>query len=163
MSDPQSFLNLCDPMDCSPPGSSVHGIFQARILEWAAIFQPSPGDPPDPGIELRSPTLQAESLLSEPPGQPRRTVGDISVNCGASSQKMETSMTVTLHKPQDHESPLLEGGIGAQFFWEIYIPKVLKLSPFFESAILFLSICLKETFEMNTENYGLCYVSIINK
>ena len=29
---------LCNPMDCSPPGSSVHGIFQARILEWVAIF-----------------------------------------------------------------------------------------------------------------------------
>ena len=29
---------LCDPMDCSPPGSSVHGVFQARILEWVAIF-----------------------------------------------------------------------------------------------------------------------------
>ena len=29
--------NLCDPMDCSPPGSSVHGIFQARVLEWVAI------------------------------------------------------------------------------------------------------------------------------
>ena len=28
---------LCDPMDCSPPGSSIHGIFQARVLEWAAI------------------------------------------------------------------------------------------------------------------------------
>ena len=28
---------LCDPMDCSPPGSSIHGIFQARILEWGAI------------------------------------------------------------------------------------------------------------------------------
>ena len=33
----QSCLTLSDPMDCSPPGSSVHGIFQARILEWAAI------------------------------------------------------------------------------------------------------------------------------
>ena len=29
---------LCDPLDCNPPGSSVHGIFQARILEWVAIF-----------------------------------------------------------------------------------------------------------------------------
>ena len=28
---------LCDPMDCIPPGSSIHGIFQARILEWVAI------------------------------------------------------------------------------------------------------------------------------
>ena len=33
----QSCLTLCNPMDCSPPGSSVHGIFQARILEWVAI------------------------------------------------------------------------------------------------------------------------------
>ena len=33
----QSCLTLCDPMDCSPPGSSVHGLLQARILEWVAI------------------------------------------------------------------------------------------------------------------------------
>ena len=33
----QSCLTLCDPVDCSPPGSSVHGILQARILEWVAI------------------------------------------------------------------------------------------------------------------------------
>ena len=33
----QSCLTLCDPIACSPPGSSVHGIFQARALEWAAI------------------------------------------------------------------------------------------------------------------------------
>ena len=34
----QSCPTLCDPLDCSPPGYSVHGIFQARILEWVAIF-----------------------------------------------------------------------------------------------------------------------------
>ena len=33
----QSCLTLSDPMDCGPPGSSVHGIFQARVLEWGAI------------------------------------------------------------------------------------------------------------------------------
>ena len=33
----QSCPTLSDPMDCSPPGSSVHGIFQARVLEWGAI------------------------------------------------------------------------------------------------------------------------------
>ena len=33
----QSCLTLSDPMDCSPPGSSAHGIFQARVLEWGAI------------------------------------------------------------------------------------------------------------------------------
>ena len=34
---PLSCPTLCDPMDCSPPGSSVYGIFQARVLEWGAI------------------------------------------------------------------------------------------------------------------------------
>ena len=33
----QLYLTLSDPMDCSPPGSSIHGIFQARVLEWGAI------------------------------------------------------------------------------------------------------------------------------
>ena len=33
----QSLLTLCDPMECSPQGSSIHGILQARILEWVAI------------------------------------------------------------------------------------------------------------------------------
>ena len=33
----QSCLTLCDPIDGSPPGSSIHGIFQARVLEWGAI------------------------------------------------------------------------------------------------------------------------------
>ena len=37
---------LCDPVDCSPPGSSVHGIFQARILEWAAISSSKESSPP---------------------------------------------------------------------------------------------------------------------
>ena len=44
----QSCLTLCNLMNCSPPGSSVHEIVQARILEWVAI--PSVGDRPDPGI-----------------------------------------------------------------------------------------------------------------
>ena len=56
-------------MDCSLPGS-VHGILQARILEWVAI--PSPGDLPNPGIKPGSPALQADSLPSEPPGKPSK-------------------------------------------------------------------------------------------
>ena len=60
----QSRPILCGPMDCSQSGSSVHGILQARILEWVAV--PSPEDLPKPGIEPRSPALQAISLLSEP-------------------------------------------------------------------------------------------------
>ena len=64
----QSHPTLCDPMDCSLPGSSVHGIFQARVLEWVAIS--SSGDLPDPVIEPGSSALQADSLPSEPPGNP---------------------------------------------------------------------------------------------
>ena len=54
----QLCLTLCDPLDCSTPGSSVHGIFQTRILEWVAISYS--GNLSDPGIEpasLVSPTL----------------------------------------------------------------------------------------------------------
>ena len=64
---------LCDPMDYT-----VHGIFQARILEWIAF--PFSGDLPNPGIEPRSPTWQADSSLSERQGKPKNTgVGSVSL------------------------------------------------------------------------------------
>ena len=53
-------------MDCSLPGSSVHGILQARILEWVAIS--SFRESFQPRMEPGSPALQADSLLSKPPG-----------------------------------------------------------------------------------------------
>ena len=56
----QSCPILCDPVDCSLPGSSVHGILQARILEWVAFL--APGDLPEPGTESESTALQADSL-----------------------------------------------------------------------------------------------------
>ena len=65
---PKLCLTPCNPRDCSLPGSSIHGTFQARILEWVAIS--SPGDLPDPGIEPKSPSLQADALMSAPPGRP---------------------------------------------------------------------------------------------
>ena len=65
----QSCPTLCDPMDCSPPGSSVHGISQARILEWVAIS--SPGALPSPWIEPRSPALAGEFFTTEPQGKPQ--------------------------------------------------------------------------------------------
>ena len=55
-----SRVRLCDPMDCSPPGSSVHGILQARYLSGLPF--PSPGDLSKLGIEPRSPELQVDSL-----------------------------------------------------------------------------------------------------
>ena len=56
---------LCDPIECSLPGSSVHRILQARILEWLSL--PSPEDLPNAGIKPGSPSLQVDSLPSEPP------------------------------------------------------------------------------------------------
>ena len=69
----QSSPILCDPVVCSPPGSSVHGILQARILEWVAM--PPPGDLPNPGIKPVSLTstcigrkvLYHKSHLGSPP------------------------------------------------------------------------------------------------
>ena len=64
----QSCPTLCNLMDCSPPGSSVHGILQARTLQWVAI--PFSRGSSWPRIESGSPALQADSLPSEPPGKP---------------------------------------------------------------------------------------------
>ena len=61
----QSCLILCNHMDCNLPGSSVHGIAQARVLEWVAI--PFSRESSPPGIKPRSPTLQADASPSEPP------------------------------------------------------------------------------------------------
>ena len=65
----QSYLTICDPMDCT-----VHGILQARILEWVAFpFSRGSSQP-------RSPALQADSLSAEPPGKPKNTgVGSLSL------------------------------------------------------------------------------------
>ena len=81
----QSCPTLSDPMDCSPPGSSIHGIFQARVLECHCLLQtrtlewvafPFSGGSSQP----RSPTLQKDSLPAEPPGKPKNTgVGSLSL------------------------------------------------------------------------------------
>ena len=58
----QSYPTLCDPMDCSPPGSFVLGILQARLLAWVAIsFSRESSRFTD---QIRSPALQADSVPS---------------------------------------------------------------------------------------------------
>ena len=91
----QSCPTLSDPMDCTLPGSSVHGIFQARVLKWAAIsFSRGTSRPRDqtqvscivgrrftvwatreaqPETKSTSSTLQVDSLPFEPPGKPKNT------------------------------------------------------------------------------------------
>ena len=57
-------LPVYDPVDSSPPGSSVPGISQARILEWAAF--PPPGDLPNPGIKPASPEFAGGFFATQP-------------------------------------------------------------------------------------------------
>ena len=59
---------LCDPMDCSPPGFSIHRTFQARI--WSGSPFPSPGDLPDPAIKLASPALADRFFILSHLGSP---------------------------------------------------------------------------------------------
>ena len=74
-SSAQSCPTLCNPMDCRPPGSSVHGVLQARILIWLPF--PPPGDLPDPWIEPVSPvgpTVAGRFFTTELPGKPKNIV-----------------------------------------------------------------------------------------
>ena len=62
----QLCLALCDPMDCSPPSSSVHGMLQARILEWVATSSRGSSQPRD---QTHISCISADSSPSEPPGE----------------------------------------------------------------------------------------------
>ena len=64
MSDP------CDTMDCSLPGSSVHRIFQVRILEWVAISFSQPEDSSLPRDQTHTSCLTGRFFTAEPPGKP---------------------------------------------------------------------------------------------
>ena len=70
----QSSPTLCDPMDCSPPGSSVHGILQAKY--WSGWLFPSPGHLPNPGMEPgppAAPALTGGFFTNMPPlGKPHK-------------------------------------------------------------------------------------------
>ena len=107
------------PQNCSPPGSSVHGIHQARILEWEATS--FSGDFPNPGVELGSPAGQADSLPSEPPGKPKMkgTFDGESTQLGAAISFQSASAPHTAHcreisagedddtsTGKEHQSPL---------------------------------------------------------
>ena len=64
-------MRLCDPMDCSRPGSSAYGISQARILEWVTIsFSRRPSKPGIEPVSLASPALAGRFFTTEPQGKP---------------------------------------------------------------------------------------------
>ena len=86
----QSCATLCHPMDCSPPGSSVHGDSPCK----SGLPFPSLGDLFNPGIQSRSLTLQVDSLLPEIPGKPKNTgVGNLSLSRASSQPRNQTRVS----------------------------------------------------------------------
>ena len=71
----QSCSTVCDSKDCNPPGASLHGILQARILEWVAILFSR--DLPHPGIKPPSSALQADSLPLSHLGSPQLGLDEV--------------------------------------------------------------------------------------
>ena len=98
----QSCLNLCDPLDCSLPGSSVHGIFQAKILKWVVFH--FPGDLADPGTEPTSPSLVGGFFTTEPPGKPSLLLNKSNL----------CSKTVEIMKENRRRAPRLQQQVCAQ-------------------------------------------------
>ena len=82
-------VRLCDPMDCSPPGSSVHGIFQEE--HWSGLPFPPSGDLPHPGIEPVSPTLAGMFFTTEPPGKPVSNLQIVLKDCCSGQDKRGSS------------------------------------------------------------------------
>ena len=146
----QSCPTLCDTMDCSPPGFSVHGILQAKILDWVAM--PSSRGSSDPWIEPMSPALQVDSLL---------------LSHGGSPSVSSTKLTLIPHilTPSPHANfpdylkkciiGFFESGssLGPQFTFVCYVSDILlilggtvlfSLSPRFLEAFCRKVICLVE-------------------
>jgi len=91
----QACLTLCNPMDCSLPGSSVHGIFQARVLEWAAVsFSRGSSWSRD---WTQSPALQTEAFPSEPPGKKYQNIYNWSLGLTPGQKMKEGSLVVNIY------------------------------------------------------------------
>ena len=92
----QSSPTLCNPMDCNIPDSSVHGIFQARVLEWAAISF-SRGSSRPRSSQPGSPALQTDSLPPEPPGKKYQNIYNWSHGLTPGWEVKEDSLVVNIY------------------------------------------------------------------
>ena len=73
----QLCLTLCSPMDCSPPGSSVHGVFQAKVLEWVAIsYSRRSSGPRDWTWVFCASYVASRFFTTVPPGKPKSIRGE---------------------------------------------------------------------------------------
>ena len=94
----QLYLTVCNPMDCSLPGSSVYEIFQARILKWQ-VATPIPGDLPNPGIKpavLALPAMASRFFTTVLPGKP-------SSKCTTTNSKRRKQNNLGKKKSQNNE------------------------------------------------------------
>ena len=117
----QLFLTLYDPMDCSPPGSSVPWISQARILQWVAIspFRGSSW----PGTELVSPELAGGFFTTEPPGKPiciHESESKVAQSCPTLCDPMDWLYPTRLLHPWDF--PGKNTGVGFHFLLQAIFP-----------------------------------------
>ena len=117
----QSCPTLCGPMDCIPPSSSVHGILQARILEWVAIS--SSGELPNPEIKPGSPELAG--FTTEPPGKPSK------MDYGVRKKKKVLSLKIKQMSALQEEGLCLPSNI--------LVPSFLIISGLHEYLIKLLS------------------------
>ena len=109
---PKLGLILCDPMDCSPPGSSVHDISQARILERVA--SPFSRGTSWPEVEPGSPALAGGFFTTEPPGKPyggRYTWIPLSMHPTASLLWPGGDTTLIVQERSDTEERCQNGGV----------------------------------------------------
>ena len=94
----QSCQTLCDPMDCSLPGSSVHGIFQAIVLEWIAIsFSRGSSRPSD---QSQVSCTAGGFFTAEPPGKPEidTVLGILHLNVSNIHNNGERVIIISFHK-----------------------------------------------------------------
>ena len=111
---------LCDPMDCSPPGSSVHRISQARILEWVAISSSRGASRPRAlSQSLVSHALSGGFFL--PLGSPGKTLW----SCGGGGLVAKSCLTLATLWTVAHQAPLSMGFFSRQEYWS----GLLFLSP----------------------------------
>ena len=126
----QLCLTLCYAMDCSLPGSSIHGISQARTLECVAISFSR--DLPDPGIEPVFSAWQGGFFTTEPPGRPRWLYSLFNSylkvpillpnNCGEESTHRKSSLFVSFSQK------VCSACFHSQYFCENYNQKSIDLT-----------------------------------
>ena len=113
-------LTLCDPMDCSPPGSSVHGILQARILEWVAMPSSRGSSGPRDGTCVSCASCSGkpfigwcglnETLHTLPGPEQGLKTSRLDLLCASEAEKMEQSVNTSL----DNEDHLKDGASDRQ-------------------------------------------------